>query len=120
MGKYEVLGVLTVMRHTGDHRFFRYIEIHQLMKEQGMSNSYTSVWRSVNGLFSDGLLEVRKEGDLLSRTLSFRVKLEKKLHSKHIQQEYNTRFDQDESSAASLLEDNLLPTNDLLAKPGDR
>ena len=74
MGKYEVLGFLTVLRDSGDQRFLSYGQIHQEMKRMGLECSYVVVWRAVNGLFSDGFLDVKKEGDLLARRLSFRLK----------------------------------------------
>lgn len=76
LGKYEVLGLLTLLRDSGDNKFYRYNDIHQMMLERGISNNYTSVWRSINSLFCDGLLDVEKEGDILSRTLRFRCKKE--------------------------------------------
>lgn len=90
MGKYEVLGLLIMLRQTGDHEYYRYAEIHQLMIEHDMSQSYTAVWRSVNVLYSDGLLDVKVEGGLLDRTLRFRAKLSRVLQASDMKGVHNT------------------------------
>jgi hypothetical protein len=90
MGKYEVLGLLIMLRQTGDHQHYRYTEIHQMMIEHDMSQSYTAVWRSVNVLYSDGLLDVKVEGGLLDRTLKFRAKLSRVLQTSDMKRVHNT------------------------------
>lgn len=75
MGKFEVLDYLMVLRQTGDHGFYRYAEIHAGLRRRGVSLGYGGVWRTVNCLYSDGLLEVDFAVDGLQRAALFRAKI---------------------------------------------
>lgn len=118
MGKYEVLGVLTVLRSSGDDGYYRYAEIHHLLGVHGLDCSYTAVWRSVNGLYCDGLLDVLKEGDILHRSLRFRARILTSKHSTYVHSVYNKYRKIDQSRAARIPEaDRQSPGATRKAKP---
>lgn len=98
MGKFEVLSYLTTKRLTGDDRFFRYQEIHQALRQDGESRSYTSVWRSINGLYSDQLLEVTFEVDGLQRMARFRARLAAEQQPSPLNRIHNTHQGQEQNS----------------------
>lgn len=75
MGKYEVLGWLVQRRASGDMQYYTYSEVHEAMRRGGLTGHYTSTWRSMNVLWSDGLLEASWEGTVVQRTIRFRAKL---------------------------------------------
>lgn len=102
MGKFEVLGFLTVRRMSGDDQYYRYGEIHEGLRTQDISLSYTSVWRSINSLACDGLLEVIFEGGPLQRTAKFRAKLSSKIQSSGMKRVHNTYRKQQESSGRAV------------------
>lgn len=94
LGKFEVLEYLTTLRLTGDHTHRRYGDVHQELRRRGVSLSYGSVWRTMNGLYSDGLLEVAFDVDGLQRTAKFRARVAGKVLKSRtcvqIQKDYNT------------------------------
>jgi len=75
MGKFEVLDYLRVMREDGLNDYLRYREIHEGLRAKGQSFSYTSVWRSLNSLYTDGLVEVRFSFEGLQRVAYFRARI---------------------------------------------
>lgn len=90
MGKFEVLEYLTTLRLTGDHTHRRYGAVHQELRRRGVSLSYGSVWRTMNGLYSDGLLEVAFDVEGLQRTAKFRARIQKNLQISPMNRDYNT------------------------------
>lgn len=96
MGKREVSEYLLMLRMTGEHEYLRYAEIHEGMRQNGKCYNYTSVWRSVNSLFSDGLLEVRFEGGVLQRTALFRAPLPSSVQVSHMKRLHNILLQQEE------------------------
>lgn len=89
MGKFEVLSYLQLLRKTGDENYYRHCEIHAAMRRHGISFSFTSVWRSINSLFSDGLLEVYIDAHGLQRTAKFRARIQEEIISSQTQKVYN-------------------------------
>ena len=84
MGKFEVLSHLQMLRRCGDDRFFRHCEIHEEMRRNGQSFNFSSVWRCINSLYSDGLLEVDIDHHGLQRTARFRARMENNFFSYQI------------------------------------
>lgn len=74
MGKYEVLEYLEKLRACGDHAFYKYSQIHNKMRSDGLKYHYSGVWRSVLCLYRDGMLEVEWEGTSIKRNPKFRAK----------------------------------------------
>lgn len=91
MGKFEVLAYLQMLRATGDGEYYRHCEVHEAMRRSGQSYSFTSVWRSINGLYSDGLLEVRMESRGLQRTAKFRARTILAMQGSQVQRVDNIR-----------------------------
>ena len=75
MGKFEVLEYLMMLRLTGDDQYRRYGEVHSALRVRGIGLSYTSVWRSINTLYCDQLLDVIFETEGLQRTAKFRARI---------------------------------------------
>lgn len=72
MGKFEVLDFLNHLRRVGDDRYYRYEEVHSMLRSEGQSFNYTSVWRTLNVLACDGLVEFDFETRGLQRIVKFR------------------------------------------------
>jgi hypothetical protein len=75
LGKFEVLEYLRGLRSGGDEAYWSYVEIHRGVVLSGVGLSYVSVYRSVNALWCDGLLEASILGDVVRRSVRFRAKL---------------------------------------------
>lgn len=103
MGKFEVLGYLTMRRLSGDMEYYRYGEVHEGLKSQDISLSYTSVWRSINSLYSDGLLEVEFEVEGLQRTAKFRARVLPDIQVSYMKRAYNTPCRVEEESGRATL-----------------
>ena len=98
MGKFEVLELLTTLRQTGENGYLSYGEVHDLLRRSGAGLSYQSVWRTLNTLWSDHLLEVQTEVNGLQRTILFRARVSSRLHTSQMKRVHNILQGQDEKS----------------------
>lgn len=57
MGKSDVLELLQKLKDSGDRDFYKVTEIRDMLRRDGKSFHYVSVWRSVLSLLDDGMLE---------------------------------------------------------------
>lgn len=96
MGRFEVLEYMQCLRAVGDEDFYRYTEVHDGLREKGVSLSYSSVWRTMNTLWSDEFLEVDFEVEGLQRTAKFRARESSVLHSSQMKRVHNILQAQDE------------------------
>lgn len=101
MGKAEVFEFLVRLRLCGNDDFLRYGEVHEEMRREGQSYSYTSVWRCLNGLYSDEMLEVEFDRNGLQRTAKFRAKLSRRMQVSHMKRVHNILSEQEERTPSA-------------------
>lgn len=74
MGKYEVLDYMQKLRQCGDDSYYKYCEVHRMMRRDGLKFHYSGVWRSMLSLYKDDQLEAEWEGKHIKRNPKFRAK----------------------------------------------
>lgn len=90
MGKFEVLEYLQGRRQKGMDSYLSYAQVHEGLCRSGMGCSYTSVWRSMNSLWWEGLVEVEYEVNGLQRTALFRAHITTGLQVSDMKRVHNT------------------------------
>lgn len=101
MGKAEVFEFLVRLRLCGDDNYHRYGEVHEAMRREGQSYSYTSVWRCLNSLYSDEMLDVDFDLNGLQRTAKFRAKLSSRVQVSHMKRVHNILPEEEEKTPSA-------------------
>lgn len=98
MGQFEVLRWLIARRESGDHAYRTYAQIHEAMRREGFTESYVSMWRSINRLHSSELIEAVAEGGILQRKVLFRARMISNVRGSDMKRVHNTYRGLDETS----------------------
>lgn len=102
MGQFELYAFLMRLRLTGDDRFLTSREVYQLYIVE-VHCYYTGVWRSLNALWSSGMVESLIEDRGLQRTVRFRAKIPSGVQVSGMKREYNIYRRVEQKSGRSAL-----------------